>query len=396
MEDSHFRQKTVNWREKYDRNNTSIVSYLRYFKTFARLYDYTEQEACSQLLLSFGKDVPHILKAVGDDYDLAQLERVLREYYEPASQIRAYRTKLRHETRGENQTPRQFLEKLEELYIRAYPDEEIATQKDRLLDLFLSQQPTATRQALAMRCPQTIDEAVSFLDSYEIMNKEIDSSNKKESAATTASPAPARALVPQTATVAQAVTRDEPAPVCSHEHELDAMVDQSIAEVNATYPQMLPDGSVEDPVDFVDVFNQKVAWRFPRPPGQLQKCLYCEGNSHDESSCYKLIRRLNQRGFDITRYRPRNNFARPVPPLTPYRYPGGNSPYKTQGPLAPVGYDSPRRIYGPGQSPWWTKKSTKPKVDKKTVNKKKTAKTQTAAVQESDESDQEEEDQHLN
>ena len=302
-------RRIVPWRNRYDSTEMSVRTYISWFETHASLNDYSEKETCSQLLLSFGKATAQLVKQLPINYSYEDLCQTLHRYYEPDSQRRTQRTKLMAERRKKEQTPRQYAERLRELGLRANPCEGQEAVDDRVLDIFLRSQDKASTRALAIKDPQSLEEAINFLDTYEAATAD---DTPEPEVKTAADKSPDHARSPP---VTAANTDCD-----SLEGEIDNLVDMTIAEVNACHPMVLPDGSVEDPVDFVECFDAKMAWRFPRRSLGLQKCLYCNGDSHDESSCYKLIRRLHQRGFDITRYRPRAtmSYNRPYQPQAPF------------------------------------------------------------------------------
>lgn len=345
----------VTWKNKYDPKEHSVTSFVAWFETHARLNGYSEAERCAQLLTSFGANTTRILRCLPDPYRYSQLLAAIRNHYEPTSSRRRLRAELLSRTRKPNETAREFADQLEELSLKAFPNDDFDARNERLLDIYVRQQPAASKQALAIKDPECLLDAVSFLDNYEAVTKTSEKPTPNESAV---SPVPTAVAATATTqyTTPMAVTEMSKCPNCpppendmvSYEAILDSMVDETVDEVNACALMMMPDGSMEDPVDFTECFEARVQWRFPSMSARI-KCLYCGGTNHDETSCYKLLRRLNQRGFDPSRLRMRPRQAynptsryqpRYTPPYQPRFQPRQTSPYQ------------PRTVYPPGQSPW--------------------------------------------
>ena len=353
----------VPWKAKYDKEKHSISSFLTWFDNHVGLNQYTDSEKCAQLLLSFGIETPKIVRKLPDPYNYHALLKAVAEFYEPLTQRRSFRATLRDRSRKASETPRQFAEELEELCLKAFPGEPVDVMSDRLLDLFLQHQDNSAKSALAIKDPQTMEDAVNFLESYEIATRK----NKNTAPPEEPKPSPCPAV---SVNQAQRVPPIHPLPSVSPpgqplESLMDSLVDETVYEVNCTSMLTQPDGSVEDPTDFVSLLATKVNWRVPEAQTN-PACLYCGLQNHDETTCYKLIRRLHQRGFDITRYRPNPASSRlrpqpqwspPMPPVNPQRFAQPQTSYPTPyfpaTQYRPATQYAPRpQVYGLGQSPW--------------------------------------------
>ncbi len=165
-----FRNKDdafIPWKTKYAKDKQSIHSFISWFESHSNLNIYTESEKCSQLLQSFGIDTPKILRSLPDPYTYNHVVLAVTEYYEPLAQRRSFRTLLQTRVRQPKETARQFGEELEELSLKALPTESPQERDNALLDLFLLHQDTQAKQALAIKNPSTLKEAVNFLETYE-------------------------------------------------------------------------------------------------------------------------------------------------------------------------------------------------------------------------------------
>ena len=363
------------WKSRYQKDKHSVSSFVTWFECHALLNDYNESERCAQLLLSFGIDTPKILRALPPAYDYHALVRTVTEYYEPEAQRRSYRTLLQTRSRKPTESARQFAEELEELSMKALPADNPATRNEALLDLYLHHQSNDAKLALAIKDPKNLREAVNFLESYEAtVGLKKDAPEKPE---VTTTPAVAIACNKTTPAPSPPVLTPPsiPDPNTSFDTLMDTLVDETVLEVNATSMLANPDGSVEDPTDFVCLLTSKIQQRLPHLQAK-PTCLYCDGPNHDETTCYKLIRRLHQRGFDITRYRPNTTYSRTrlATQGTPYPspYPSPHQGYNRFH--SPGAYNTPPRVYGPGQSPWSQRQrlppSARPPVQRPRTNTK--------------------------